>query len=85
MQRIAAGGMPSALASVARSGKTPWVCVQTVSLPSFNSRQRAGRPDRAMRLIGPVIGRLDHLGACRQAAPFSLMTLSCVCSVISWS
>src|SRR5260221_639352 len=37
MQRMSRGCRPSALAMVARSGKTPWLWVQTASLPSLNS------------------------------------------------
>ena len=35
-------------------------------LPVPQLRDRAGRPQRGVRLIRPVIGRLDHLGAGRQ-------------------
>ena len=59
------------------AGTRPGVWVQTVSLPSFSSATRARGTDRAVRLVGPVIGRLDRPWRRRAAcACLSLITLS---------
>ena len=58
--------MPSARAIVPRSGIDALAVRPDRQLAVLQLRDRAGGPERGMRLIRPVIGRLDHLGAGRQ-------------------